>query len=67
MSVYSGEVNNIYKIDNWWEADEYCSFLRWMADYKIGGFVDEYDGAHKIISIVEKPWKYKEEWLEFYY
>ena len=50
---------------NWWDSDSFCSFLHWMADNKIGGYVYEYDGAHKIISIVEKPWKYREEWLEF--
>ena len=65
MSVYDQNTMNISEIDNWWEADEYCSFLHWMADNKIGDNVDGLEGAHEIIYIVEKPWKYREEWLEF--
>ena len=44
----------------WWESDLFVIFLRWLADEKEGFF-----DAHEIIHVVEKPWKYKEEWNEF--
>ena len=58
-------MKSILDIDFWWEEDDYCPFLHWMADNKIGDNVNSVDGAHEIVYIVEKPWKYKNEWLEF--
>ncbi len=44
----------------WWESDFFVSFLHWMANEK-----DGFSDAHEIIYVVEKPWKYKNEWMEF--
>ena len=44
----------------WWESDFFVSFLHWMANEK-----DGFSDAHEIIYGVEKPWKYKNEWMEF--
>ena len=44
----------------WWESDSFVSFLRWMSDEK-----DGFSNAHEIIHVVENPWKYKNEWMEF--
>ena len=56
---------SIFDIDFWWERDDYCSFLHWIADNKIGDNANSVEGAHEIAYIVEKPWKYQSEWYEF--
>ena len=43
----------------WWEFDDFFSFLRWMANEK------DFSSANEIIYVLENPWKYKKEWIEF--
>ena len=47
------------KVVKWWEEDSFIPFLYWLAGEK-------YYTAEQIVDVVEKPWKWEEEWEEYY-
>ena len=43
----------------WWEGDSFVPFLHWLIDEH------NFNKAHNIVNVVEKPYHYSKLWLEF--